>query len=134
MTSNTLLARELAKRNQDKGSTNQASNYNPATPNGNIYTENNVPDNAIQQVVEDSTKTGAYLSNSSSMVTSLSSSREGSPDKSSLPNVFGMSPSTSKFINCPTNAVSSWIPIPSEQTRPVLSMSQMPFFAAWEDS
>lgn len=92
------------------------------------------PDNLVHQEVEDSAKMGAYLSNASSLVTSLSSSREGSPDKSSLPTLFGMPPSVSKFFSSsPTNAaVNSWIP--SAQPRPAISLPHMPIFAAWTDT
>ena len=90
-------------------------------------------DNMIQQEVEDSVKMGTHLSNASSLVTSLSSSREGSPDKTSLPVPFGLPPSASKlFSTSPTGAVNSWIP--SAQLRPALSMPHMPVFAAWTDS
>ena len=91
------------------------------------------PENIIQQDIEDSAKMGTHLSNASSLVTSLSSSREGSPDKSSLPALYGVPPSVSKFFTNPTNAVNSWIPSPTQQ-RPELSMPHMPIFAAWTDS
>ncbi|KAF3439092.1 hypothetical protein FNV43_RR17367 [Rhamnella rubrinervis] len=92
------------------------------------------PENLIRQEVEDSAKMGgAHLSNASSLVTSLSSSREGSPDKSSLPTLFGMPPSVSKFFSSPTNAVNAWIN-PSTQSRPPLSLPHMPIFAAWTDT
>ncbi|XP_062156670.1 AP2-like ethylene-responsive transcription factor ANT isoform X2 [Alnus glutinosa] len=90
-------------------------------------------DNMIQQEVEDSVKMGTHLSNASSLVTSLSSSREGSPDKTSQPVLFGLPPSASKlFSTSPTGAVNSWIP--SAQLRPALSMPHMPVFAAWTDA
>ncbi|PON40344.1 AP2/ERF transcription factor [Parasponia andersonii] len=89
-------------------------------------------ENLIQQEVEDSAKMGTHLSNASSLVTSLSSSREGSPDKSSLPSLYGVPSSASKFFTNPTNAVNSWIP--SAQQRPALSMPHMPIFAAWTDT
>lgn len=93
------------------------------------------PENLIHQEVEDSAKMGgAHLSNASSLVTSLSSSREGSPDRSSLPTLFGMPPSVSKFFSSPTNAVNSWINNPSTQSRPPLSLPHMPIFAAWTDT
>ena len=88
----------------------------------------------VQQDVEDSSKMGNHLSNASSLVTSLGSSREGSPDKSSLPTLFGMPPSVSKFFASQTNAVNSWIP--STQQRPsnsISNMPHMPIFAAWTD-
>lgn len=90
------------------------------------------PLSMIHHEVEDSAKMGTHMSNASSLVTSLSSSREGSPDKSSLPALFGMPPSVSKFFTSPTNAVNSWIP--STQQRPAISMPHMPIFAAWTDT
>lgn len=169
MASNTLPAGELAKRNKETMSGNEASNHTPVTSSGNgegVMSKNSegesdwkmalyqssqhvdekqlcaetyksqafavAPDNPIHQEVEDSTKMGAHLSNASSLVTSLSSSREGSPDKSSFPTSFGMPPSVSKFFNSPTNAVNSWIP--SNLPRPSLSLPHMPIFAAWTDT
>lgn len=76
-----------------------------------------------QQEVEDSTKLGNHFSNASSLVTSLSSSREGSPDRSSV--------ATKLFTN-PTNTLNSWIP--SGELRPALSMMpHLPVFAAWTE-
>ncbi|GMJ08066.1 COMPLEMENTING A PROTEIN KINASE C MUTANT 1, AINTEGUMENTA, DRAGON [Hibiscus trionum] len=82
--------------------------------------------------VDDSSKMGTHLSNASSLVTSLSSSREGSPDRSSLPMAFPMPPPASKLFSSSANAVNSWIP--SAQLRPAISMPQMPVFAAWTDA
>ncbi|KAL5556751.1 hypothetical protein UlMin_038987 [Ulmus minor] len=160
MESNTLLAGEHAKRKKEIGSISEASNHNPASNSINGETNNNegesnwkmalyqssqqldhkgqsfsgASENLMHQEVEDSTKRATtHLSNASSLVTSLSSSREGSPDKSSLPDptVYGMPPSVTNFFASPTNAMSSWIPSP--QQRATLSMTQMPLFAAWTD-
>ncbi|KAI4327315.1 hypothetical protein L6164_019791 [Bauhinia variegata] len=80
-------------------------------------------DNMIQGQVEDSTKMGcSHVSNPSSLVTSLNNSREGSPDKTSLPMISGISDVNSN----------SWAP--SAHLRPALSLPQMPVFAAWTDS
>ncbi|KAK9285333.1 hypothetical protein L1049_024524 [Liquidambar formosana] len=87
---------------------------------------------SVQQEVEDSAKMGAHLSNASSLVTSLGSSREGSPDKTSLPMRFAMPPMGPKFFTSPTNTVNSWIQ--SGQLRPAIPMPQLPVFAAWTDS
>lgn len=84
-----------------------------------------------QQEAEDSAKMGTHLSNASSLVTSLSSSREGSPDKTSLPMLFAIPPSAPKFFATPANTVNSWIP--SAQLRPAIPMPHMPVFAAWTD-
>lgn len=60
-------------------------------------------------------KIGSHLSSTSSLVTSLSSSREGSPDRHNVVPVF---------VPGPTSDVTSWIPI-----RP-----QVPLFSAWTDA
>ncbi|OAY35637.1 AP2-like ethylene-responsive transcription factor ANT isoform X2 [Manihot esculenta] len=181
MASNTLLAGELARRNKDTGSGNEAINHNPSTQNGigeaipslkndesepdwkmvlyqssqqidqkatnamdnyktQIFSLN--PDNVIgidsmssvhQQEVEDSTKMGTHLSNASSLVTSLSSSREGSPDRTRLPMLFAMPPSaTSKLLTNPASNMNSWIP--TAQLRPAVSLPQLPVFASWTDA
>ncbi|KAE8701165.1 AP2-like ethylene-responsive transcription factor AIL5 [Hibiscus syriacus] len=82
--------------------------------------------------VDELSKMGTRLSNASSLVTSLSSSREGSPDRSNLPMAFPMPPPASKLFSSSTNTVNSWIP--SAQLRPAISMPQMPVFAAWTDA
>lgn len=181
MASNTLLAGELARRNKDTGSGNEAINHNPSTQNGigeaipslkndesepdwkmvlyqssqqidqkatnamdnyktQIFSLN--PDNVIgidsmssvhQQEVEDSTKMGTHLSNASSLVTSLSSSREGSPDRARLPMLFAMPPTaTSKLLTNPASNMNSWIP--TAQLRPAVSLPQLPVFASWTDA
>ncbi|XP_058069695.1 AP2-like ethylene-responsive transcription factor CRL5 [Magnolia sinica] len=80
--------------------------------------------------IDDSTKMAtAHLSNSSSLVTSLSSSREGSPDKTGLSMLFSK-PVPAKFVG-PT-PIGSWIP--SAPIRPAISMAHMPLFAAWTDT
>ncbi|EEF28813.1 conserved hypothetical protein [Ricinus communis] len=87
-----------------------------------------------QQDVEDSAKMGNHLSNASSLVTSLSSSREGSPDRASLPMLFAMPPSaTSKlYSTSPSSNMNSWIP--TAQLRPAVTLPHMPVFAAWTDA
>ncbi|XP_012437170.1 AP2-like ethylene-responsive transcription factor ANT [Gossypium raimondii] len=84
--------------------------------------------------VDDSSKIGTtHFSNASSLVTSLSSSREGSPERSSLPMAFAMPPPpSSKLFTTSPNTVNSWIP--SAQLRPAISMPQMPVFASWTDA
>ncbi|OMP01752.1 hypothetical protein COLO4_11619 [Corchorus olitorius] len=91
--------------------------------------------NSGQRDLDDSSsKMGTHhFSNASSLVTSLSSSREESPDRSSLPIPFAMPPPGSKLFTTSANsAVNSWIP--SAQLRPALSMPHMPVFAAWTDA
>ncbi|XP_062023382.1 AP2-like ethylene-responsive transcription factor ANT [Rosa rugosa] len=91
--------------------------------------------NSSQQLMDESAKAGAHFSNPSSLVTSLSSSREDSPDKSGPTMLFAKPPMASKFISPSTAAaVSSWFP--SAQLRPAaaISMSHLPLFAAWNDT
>ncbi|KAF9621527.1 hypothetical protein IFM89_022545 [Coptis chinensis] len=83
--------------------------------------------NSDQVGVEDQ----VHLSNSSSLVTSVNSSREGSPDKNGLSMLFARPPSGSKFLN-PATSMNSWIP--SAQLRSAESMPHMPMFAAWTDT
>ncbi|KAL3525571.1 hypothetical protein ACH5RR_013943 [Cinchona calisaya] len=83
------------------------------------------------QQVAGSGKMITHFSEPSSLVTSLSCSREGSPDKSnSLPMHFTMPPAASKLFATPSphhNAANSWIS--SSQLRP-----PMPVFALWKDA
>lgn len=78
-----------------------------------------------------------HFSNPSSLVTSLSSSREASPDKNNGPTmVFARPPLASKFIS-PTAGVSPWFPsaAAAAQLRPAaISMGHLPVFAAWNDT
>ncbi|XP_038883583.1 AP2-like ethylene-responsive transcription factor ANT [Benincasa hispida] len=95
-----------------------------------------INDDGSQLGVEDSARMGAHFSNPSSMGTScsLSSSREESPDKTSLSMVFGMPQSTSKpFTASASNMNSSWI-ASAQQLRAANCMSQLPVFAAWTDT
>lgn len=95
-----------------------------------------INDDGSQIGVEDSARMGAHFSNASSMVTScsLSSSREESPDKTSLSMVFGMPQSTSKpFAASASNMNTSWI-ASAQQLRAANCMSQLPVFAAWTDT
>ncbi|XP_042497929.1 AP2-like ethylene-responsive transcription factor ANT isoform X2 [Macadamia integrifolia] len=86
----------------------------------------------IDHGVDDSGKQGTYLSNASSLVTSLCSSREGSPDRNGLPMLFAKSTAASKLV--PPNAtMNAWIPS-AAQLRPSIPMSHMPVFAAWSDA
>ncbi|XP_047156615.1 AP2-like ethylene-responsive transcription factor AIL1 isoform X2 [Vigna umbellata] len=90
-------------------------------------------DNIFHQEVEESSNMGTHLSNPSSLVTSLSSSREESPDKTSLPMLFGMPSTVSKlFTNIPTSDGDSWEL--SSNLRPALSLPPMPIFASWTDA
>ncbi|WRX30050.1 AP2/ERF domain - like 10 [Theobroma cacao] len=87
--------------------------------------------NSSQPMVDESTKLGIHYSNPSSLVTSVSNSREGSPDKTGSSMLFAKPPLASKFIS-PANGV-SWFP--SAQLRPAaISMAHLPLFAAWNDT
>ncbi|XP_009397318.2 AP2-like ethylene-responsive transcription factor CRL5 [Musa acuminata AAA Group] len=66
--------------------------------------------------------------NPSSLFTSLSSSREGSPDRTDISMLFAKTPP--KLIS-PT-PLHSWMP--STQLRSALPLSHMPVFAAWTDA
>ncbi|CAI9115981.1 OLC1v1017015C1 [Oldenlandia corymbosa var. corymbosa] len=88
--------------------------------------------NSSPNVDETVAKLGAHLSNSSSLVTSLNSSREASPDKSggaSLLFAKPNHPNTTKYIS-PTSNVVSWIPSAELKPTPI-SMAHLPVFAAW---
>lgn len=88
--------------------------------------------NSSQPVVDESAKLGTHFSNPSSLVTSLSSSREASPDKTGTTMLFAKPPLASKFIS-PTSGVTSWFQ--SAQPRSAaISMSHLPLFAAWNDT
>ncbi|XWS29676.1 hypothetical protein CRYUN_Cryun24cG0050300 [Craigia yunnanensis] len=108
--------------------------------NSKTRTFSHAPENMVgidtissgQREVDDSSKMGTHLSNASSMVNSLSSSREDNPDRSSLPMPFATPPPASKLFTSSANTVNSWIP--SAQLRPALSMPHMPVFAAWTDA
>ncbi|KAF8406174.1 hypothetical protein HHK36_008254 [Tetracentron sinense] len=86
--------------------------------------------NSALQEVGASAKLGTHFSNASSQVTSLSSSREGSPDKTGPSMPSARPPGFSKFIS-PTTTMNSWIP--SAQLRPAISIPHMPVFATWTD-
>ncbi|XP_054799938.1 AP2-like ethylene-responsive transcription factor CRL5 isoform X2 [Prosopis cineraria] len=90
-----------------------------------------------QAMLEDTTKIGTHFSNPTSLVTSLSSSREGSPDKTGPTILFPKPPPmASKIVGPIGSGVSSWFPSAASQTlrpAPALSMSHLPVFAAWND-
>ncbi|KAL3592202.1 hypothetical protein D5086_010842 [Populus alba] len=89
--------------------------------------------NSSHPVVDESAKLGTHLSNPSSLGTSLSSSREASPDKTGTPVLFAKPPRASKFIG-PTTSVTPWIQA-AAQLRPAgISMAHLPVFAAWNDT
>lgn len=123
---------------------------------GNNYRSSSFSSSSLQSIVEESANNnnnnklggggggggGAHFSNSSSLVTSLNSSREASPDRNgtvffSKPPSPSPSPSA-KFVDVsPTASLNSWI-IPSaaqQLMRPAvqISMAHLPVFTAWGD-
>ncbi|XP_061372017.1 AP2-like ethylene-responsive transcription factor ANT [Gastrolobium bilobum] len=90
-----------------------------------------------QLMLDDSSKMRTHFSNPSSLVTSLSSSREASPDKTG-PSLFPKRPMETKSVNHIASGVSSWFPSPAPaQIRPAaaaISLSHLPVFAAWNDT
>ncbi|KAK4390385.1 AP2-like ethylene-responsive transcription factor CRL5 [Sesamum angolense] len=91
-----------------------------------------------QTAVDESAITVAqHFPNASSPVTSLSCSREASPDKYGAHILFAKpnnnnNTSATKFVN-PSSNVNAWISAP--QLRPVtLTTAHLPLFAAWNDA
>ncbi|KAK3004045.1 hypothetical protein RJ639_018357 [Escallonia herrerae] len=83
--------------------------------------------NSSHLMGDESAKLEAHFSNPSSLVTSLGSSREASPDKTGASMFLA-----TKFINSPTG-VNSWMA--SAHLRPApISMSHLPVFAAWNET
>lgn len=107
---------------------------------GNNYRSPSFSSSSLQSIVEESANNnnnnsklggGAHFSNSSSLVTSLNSSREASPDRNGTV-LLSKPPSPS-----PAASLNSWI-IPSaaqQLMRPAvqISMAHLPVFAAWGD-
>nr|QNI23748.1 AP2/ERF transcription factor [Camptotheca acuminata] len=93
--------------------------------------------NTTHPIADEADKLGAHFSNPSSLVTSLSSSREASPDKTGPSVLFAKPlPLTAKFTG-PASTGNSWIPSAAAQFRPAaapLSMAHLPVFAAWNDT
>lgn len=90
----------------------------------------------IDSVVDESSKIGTHFSNASSLVTSLSSSREASPDKMGPSLLFPKPPMETKIVNPIGTTVTSWLPSPTVQMRPppAIALSHLPVFAAWTDT
>ncbi|XAR71446.1 hypothetical protein NMG60_11028705 [Bertholletia excelsa] len=149
MASNTLLAGELARRNRDMDPTKEMAvqNPSPSLTYNSSEPSTHLKENKLRNGGESEWKMTLYQSsssqenqnysnfsaNASSIVTSLGSSREGSPDKNSnnsLPLLFQM-PST-RFVNGGSaSGMTSWIS--SAPARDPLSVPQVPVFAAWTD-
>lgn len=143
--SNTLLAGELARRTKVAEPTNELLEDQPAH-NGEpkaILTEQTTNRNMLdwkmtlydQNVVgpvlegDESSKLGTHVSNASSLVTSLSSSREDSPERNNslIPMVLETPSSASKYLG--NSSGSTWIPTATTHMRP-----HIPVFAAWTDA
>ncbi|WCJ35575.1 Integrase-type DNA-binding superfamily protein [Euphorbia peplus] len=168
MASNTLLAGDLARRNKDpepptttvspettsvqqieasnasnwKVALYQTSQTDQPNPNSNSSYSIAMQDlmgldtgNSRQQVIGGG---GTHSSNASSLVTSLGSSREASPDKNGTTMLFAKPPLASKFV-CPTSGVVTTCPnwfqsAPQLRPNAAISMSHLPLFAAWNDA
>ncbi|KAI3712993.1 hypothetical protein L1987_71563 [Smallanthus sonchifolius] len=145
--SNTLLAGELARRTKEVDTTNELLLDQPPAQNEpkTMLTEHNTNRNMLDWKMtlydqngpepgldpDESSKLGPHLSNASSLVTSLSSSREDSPERNNiLPMVLETLPSSaSKFHG--DSSGNTWIPTTAAvtQIRP-----HIPVFAAWTDA
>lgn len=86
--------------------------------------------------VEECSKIGTHFSNASSLVTSLSSSREASPEKTGPSLLFPKPSMETKIVNPISTSVTSWLPSPTVEIRPppAISLSHLPVFAAWTDT
>uniref|UniRef100_A0A5B7AM10 Putative AP2-like ethylene-responsive transcription factor ANT isoform X2 n=1 Tax=Davidia involucrata TaxID=16924 RepID=A0A5B7AM10_DAVIN len=134
MASSTLLAGELARRNNGIESSNEVTNREANFPKDNNGSESdwkmgvykspsclvgiNTMSSGQAEAEAEADDSAKMVSNASSLVTSLSSSREGSPDRNNTSLPFAMN---------------SWIS--SSQMRPPMStVPRMPVFAAWTDA
>lgn len=139
MASNTLLAGELAKRKNELESTTEkanaskehngsVSNWKMAlyVPSPNLSATDKM--SSGQQEGDVLAKMDKHITNETSLVSSLSSTREGSPDKNQgLLMPIATSPFASQFLNSSTSNMDSWIS--TVQVRP-----NVPLFAAWADA
>lgn len=71
---------------------------------------------------------GVNFSNSSSLVTSLGNSREGSPERLGLAMLYGKQQQNAVSLA----SMSPWMPMPAPTAQHVVS--HLPFFAAWADA
>ncbi|KAK4346693.1 hypothetical protein RND71_033032 [Anisodus tanguticus] len=156
MASNTLLAGDLARRKKDTEPSKEICNQNlienashhgevniqNKADNGNVVDwtmslyqsssagidTNTMSSTILQDQVDDSARINTHVSNASSLVTSIGSSREGSPAKNNSHLMhFAMPQSAPKLISSPATNITSWIS--SAQLRP-----NVPVFAAWTDA
>ncbi|KAL8266188.1 hypothetical protein R6Q59_003532 [Mikania micrantha] len=147
---NTLLAGELARRTKEADTTNELLLDQPPAQIGDpepktMLTEHNTNRNMLDwkmtlydqdgtgpglDVDDQTSKHATHLSNASSLVTSLSSSREDSPERNKMiPMVLETPPSSaSKFLG--NSSGNAWIPAAAAaQIR-----THIPVFAAWTDA
>ncbi|KAH0670972.1 hypothetical protein KY290_026898 [Solanum tuberosum] len=157
MASNTLLAGDLARRKKETETSKEICNQNLIAnashqgevniqnkeENGNsvdwtmsLYQSsspgidtNTMSSTILQGQMDESARINTHLSNDSSLVTSLGSSREVSPAKNNghLMHNFAMPQSAPKLVSSPATNITSWIS--SAQLRP-----NVPVFAAWTDA
>lgn len=156
MASNTLLAGDLARRKKDTETSKEICNQNliaDASYHGEVNIQNkkengnavdwtmslyqsssagidtNTMTSTIQGQMDESVRMNTHLSNASSLVTSLGSSREVSPTKNNVHSMHNlvMPQSAPKLISSPVTNITSWIS--SAQLRP-----NVPVFAAWTDA
>lgn len=94
--------------------------------------------NSVQAAMNEPNKLSSHFSTPSSLVSSLSNSREASPDKTGVSStmVFGSKPTLeTKFLIPTTNNVNACISSSPQLRSPIpLSMAHLPLFAAWNDS
>ncbi|XP_062212543.1 AP2-like ethylene-responsive transcription factor CRL5 [Phragmites australis] len=74
----------------------------------------------------------AHMSNASSLATSVSNSREQSPDRGGGLAMLFAKPATSK-LTCPL-PLGSWVSPSPVSARPGVSIAHIPMFAAWTDA
>ncbi|TMW88766.1 hypothetical protein EJD97_018135 [Solanum chilense] len=157
MASNTLLAGDLARRKKETETSKEICNQNliaNASHQGEVNIQNkeengnavewtmslyqssspgmdtsSMSSTMLQGQMDESVRINTHLSNDSSLVTSLGSSREVSPAKNNghLMHNFAMPQSAPKLIPSPATNITSWIS--SAQLRP-----NVPVFAAWTDA
>ncbi|KAE8695796.1 AP2-like ethylene-responsive transcription factor ANT [Hibiscus syriacus] len=92
--------------------------------------------NSTQLMVDESSKPGTDYSNPSSLVTSVTNSRDANHAKTGSTMVFAKPPTASKFISPTKNGV-NWFPSSTAaQLRPAaaISIAHLPLFAAWNDT
>ncbi|KAI3824166.1 hypothetical protein L1987_05615 [Smallanthus sonchifolius] len=149
--SNTLLAGELARRTKelDPTTTNELLSDQLLAHNGEpktiltdpitdmhmldwkmtLYDQNRTGPAGLEG--DESSKLGPHLSNASSLVTSLSISREHSPERNNnLPMVLETPPSSaSKFLG--NSSGNTWVTTAAAETQ---MRPHIPVFAAWTDA